>query len=73
MCQHGREGYCHDEALPEQREAFDTLHRHAYAWALPAGRDEAETYASAYAAENYAYGIEEAPRHSQELFARLTA
>jgi hypothetical protein len=73
MCQHGHEGYCYDEATHEQREAFDMLHRHAYEWALPAGRDEAEAYAAAYAAENYAYGIEEATRHSQELYDRLTA
>lgn len=54
-CSHGREGFCHDEATPEQRGSFDAAHRFAYAWAVSAGveRDDAEAFAGWYAADEY--------------------
>lgn len=73
-CQHGYEGYCHDEATPEQREAMRLLYEHAFNWALPYGRDEAERYAAAYAADNYATAAlgELTIGHSHAEYERLT-
>jgi hypothetical protein len=70
VCTHGRAGYCHDAATAEERAAFDGLHRHAYEWALPIGRDEAEAYAAAYAAA-YFDAPDDAPRHSWDALAKL--
>lgn len=70
-CQHGREGYCHDEATPAEREAMTVLHRHAYNWALPYGRDEAEQYATRYAANYYQF-LDDAPAHNHDRFIELT-
>ena len=67
MCRHGHTGYCHDEATPEQRQAFNFLHAHAYAWALPYGRDEAEEYASRFAAQNFD-APDDAGSHSHESY-----
>lgn len=60
-CSHGREGFCHDDATPEQRAAFDEAHRLAYAWAIGAGveRDEAEAFAGEYAQREYLWLIED--------------
>jgi hypothetical protein len=73
-CQHGNEGYCHDEATPAEREAMRSLHEHAFNWALPYGRDEAERYAAAYTAENYAAAAEGdvTVSHSHALYEKLT-
>ena len=30
VCRHGRTGYCHDDALPAEREAVEHLYRHAF-------------------------------------------
>lgn len=46
-CSHGYEGYCHDEALPEERQAVESLHRYAFEWASRGGNwDLAERFAS---------------------------
>lgn len=55
QCSHGHDGFCWDDAAPEQRVTFELLHRHAYAWAadhLPDG--DPEQYAADYAGEHYA-------------------
>ncbi|AWY06685.1 hypothetical protein SEA_ZETA1847_51 [Microbacterium phage Zeta1847] len=57
LCQHGREGYCHDDASDAERRAVAFLYEHAYAYALPAlGADEAEGYAAWSLAEAWAPG-----------------
>ncbi|UVK59069.1 hypothetical protein SEA_CEN1621_54 [Microbacterium phage Cen1621] len=54
LCQHGREGFCHDDATPEERAAVAFLYEHAFAYALPAlGQDEAEGYASWLLADSW--------------------
>lgn len=65
-CPHGRTGYCHDTATPEQRAAFEQLHRHAYSWAHVAGSDAAEAYAGWYAARHYT-DHDGAPAHPDEF------
>jgi hypothetical protein len=57
-CEHGREGFCFDEASVGEREHHTFAHAHAYAWAvlrekLP--RDEAEAYATWYAEREYRF------------------
>jgi hypothetical protein len=47
LCQHGTDGYCYDDALPEEREAVDFIHRHAFDYAVShEGPDLAEEYAA---------------------------
>lgn len=59
MCQHGRTGYCHDDATPAERTAFANLYAHAFAWAAKladvqrATLDDAEAYAGWFAARAY--------------------
>jgi hypothetical protein len=64
-CSHGQSGYCHDDATLAQRVAFETLHRHAYDWAVGylGDRDMAERYAGAYASEHYAVPDLDWPGH----------
>lgn len=61
LCPHGREGYCHDDATPAQRAAFDEAHAFAYAWAVGVHieRDIAEDYAGWYAKRVYTLDIED--------------
>jgi hypothetical protein len=63
ICRHGQQGFCWDDATPEQRAAFDFLHAHAYAYAAPGDRDAAEAYAADFAEANY-LDPDEAPAHS---------
>jgi len=52
LCSHGYAGYCHDDALPVEREAFEALYRHAYDYAAYSQRlqpSAAEHYAAYYA------------------------
>lgn len=60
-CSHGREGFCHDDATPEQRTAFDEAHRFAYAWAMSVhvDRDDAEVFAGDYAQASYLWPVED--------------
>jgi hypothetical protein len=61
-CSHGRVGFCHDEATPEQRTAFDESHAFAYSWAIERGkleRDDAEAFAGWYAQRAYDLPIED--------------
>lgn len=60
-CDHGRAGYCHDEATPEQRLALAGAHTFAYAWAVGVGiePDEAEAFAAWYAQRAYSLDVEE--------------
>lgn len=57
-CEHGREGFCYDEASAEERDRFDLAHRHAYRWAIEKAkliRDEADAYATWYAEREYRF------------------
>lgn len=58
-CSHGVEGYCHDEALPEEREAVDFLFRHGYEWAVAhiGDREIAEDYASWLVRDSWRPGV----------------
>lgn len=64
-CIHGQTGFCYEEATPQQRATLDTLHRHAYAWAVEHLDDDLdpERYAADFAGEHYALPEDEWPSH----------
>ena len=59
VCSHGVEGYCHDDALPEERAAVDFLFRSAFEWASAhdGDRELAEDFAAWTVRDSWRPGV----------------
>lgn len=59
VCQHGNDGFCWDDATPEERAAVDYLFKSAFNYAIAVGAraDVAEAYAVWFAAEAWHPGV----------------